>query len=99
MRRILAAVFIIVMVLSFSSVCAGHYTGKEFPSDKQLRAVVGNIESIGKHKNADGSYTLYYYLYRGGVRSLMQANLVRLDNGIWIINYAESSGGNLKIIE
>ena len=91
MKKEVIALIIFCFIFAMSgSVYAEPYTGKEVPSDKLLSAYYYGgyqfIKSIGKLKNGDNSYTIYYLRKQPptGKISISNMNVFHLDTKIWI---------------
>lgn len=102
MKRKMIQVLIILVLLTFAATAAvaEPYKGEAFPPNEVLAAQLptdqyGNIRILGKKKQPDGSYEVYY-LYdserMGNKDSLGSVTVIRLDSGLWIINKNFSSG-------
>ncbi len=106
MKKLVILFIICMFFISIGNVYAEPYKGKGFPSDQQLKNMIWPYglyfsQSIGKYRNPDGSYTLFYkgcYEQSGSCEYLRRAIILRLDSGIWIV-YMLPREESYKIIQ
>ncbi|MCP4115596.1 MAG: hypothetical protein GY737_09355 [Desulfobacteraceae bacterium] len=90
MKKTFLTGLIFLIVLCFqNSAFAGPYTGTVFPSDKHFEAFDYSSESsflktIGKHKNQDNSYTVYFLMINGRKTVTSTMRVLQLDTNYWV---------------
>jgi predicted GH43/DUF377 family glycosyl hydrolase len=81
-------IFLIILCFQ-NSAFAGPYTGTVFPSDKHFETFGYSsgctfLKTIGKHKNPDNSYTVYFLKINGKKTVTSTMRVLQLDTNYWV---------------
>jgi hypothetical protein len=90
MKKLLIFGLICLVLLCLrGSAVADPYLGEEFPSDKHFSMLEFSSEgiflkSLGKYKNQDGSYTVYFLSIKDNKTKTSDMRVFQLDTNYWI---------------
>ena len=90
MKKTFLAGLIFLIVLCFQNCAfAGPYTGSAFPSDKHFKTFdyaseYSFLKTIGKHRNQDSSYTVYFLKINGSKTETSTMRVLQLDTNYWV---------------